>query len=77
MNDLASAHKTLKSASCGYATSENGLSVMRGLRYKRDTHNWNWQPPDKRNPANRQTVICRNINGRFVKLVDVISKSGV
>lgn len=44
MQDLETAHRTLKSASKGFSTSENRLGYLRGVQYKQSNKHWSWQP---------------------------------
>lgn len=70
MNDLAVVHKTLNSASRGYATAENRTGFLRGVQYKKSSKHWSWNPP-KGIHAHRK-VRCRTTSGRFVKLEDFV-----
>lgn len=62
MNDLHSAHKTLNSASQGYATCENAIGFLRGCQFKKSKKHWSWQPPK----AQQKKIVCRDNTGKFI-----------
>jgi hypothetical protein len=62
--DLDSAHRTLKSASVGYSTSENKIGFLRGVQFKYKRNDWNWQP----RRAAKNTLSARDTSGKFVKV---------
>lgn len=62
MTDIHEAHRTLKSASIGYSTSENRIGFLRGVCFKNSNKHWSWQPMKKRK------LVCKDIQGRFIKI---------
>lgn len=59
--DINSVHKTLNSASKGFATTENANAFFRGMQYKNKKSHWSWQPPKQ-----KSRLICKDTKGRYI-----------
>jgi len=63
MKDIETAHRTLKSASSGFATAENRIGHMRGFQYRTTQKHWSWQPRKNK----KKLFNCRDAKGHFLK----------